>query len=158
MPNSTRDMMGMNRMMLTLGRYSPRLAGLVLPWLIRASLRVMEQQAEQNRSPSVEISPEVSAIVVADQREAIRTGGQGITLDMKVLWRPWGIQFEDLNTAVYMWHGEADNLAPPALARYLVDRIPGCKATFYPGEDHTGPLTKHIDEIMTSVVRASQST
>jgi len=156
-PNSMRGMMGMNRMVLTLGRLSPRLTGLVLPWIIGASLRSMEKHAQGNGSPSAGMSPEVYAIVVADQHEAIRAGGQGVTFDMKVLWQPWGFQFEDIHTQVYLWHGAADNLGPPALARYMADRLPSCQATFYPGEDHTGPLTKHIDEIMVTVVRASQS-
>jgi pimeloyl-ACP methyl ester carboxylesterase len=139
LPNSTRDMVGMNRMIFTLGRLSPRLAGFVLPRLIRASLRTVEQQAQESRTPSAEISPEVYAIMAADQREAIRAGGQGVTFDMKVLWQPWGFRFEDIQTQVYLWHGAADNLGPPALAHHMADHLPDCEATFYPGEDHTGP-------------------
>jgi pimeloyl-ACP methyl ester carboxylesterase len=157
LPNSTHDMVSMNRMVFALGRLSPRLTGLALPWIIGASLRSMDKHAQENGSPSADMSSDVYAIVAADQREAIRAGGQSVTLDMKVLWKPWGFQFEDIHTQVYLWHGAADNLAPPALARYMAGRLPTCKATFYPDEDHTGPLTKHIDEIMAMVVRASQS-
>ena len=157
LPHSTRDMLRPNKIMFTLGRLSPALTGFLLPRLIRSSLPSMEQHIQKGTSPSADLSPEVFAIMAADQREAIRTGGQGITLDMKLLWRPWGFQFEDVHTKVYLWHGAADNLAPAMLARHIADHLPDCEATFYPNEGHTDPLTKHIDEIMAKVVSASQS-
>ncbi len=157
LPNSTRDMMRTNKIMFTLGRLSPALTGLALPRLIRSSLPSMEQHVQQHTSPSSDISPEVFAIMTADQREAIRVGGQGVIFDMKILWRPWGFKFEDIHTKVCLWHGAADNLAPAMLAHYMADHLPDCAATFYPDEGHTGPLTKHIDEIMARVVSESQS-
>jgi pimeloyl-ACP methyl ester carboxylesterase len=157
LPHSTRDMLRPNKIMFTVGRWSPRLTGFLLPRLIRSSLPSMEQHVHKGTSPSTDLSPEVFAIMAADQREAIRTGGQGITFDMKILWRPWGFQFEDVHTKVYLWHGAADNLAPVMLAHHIADHLPNCEATFYPNEGHTDPLTKHVDEIMAKVViRASQ--
>lgn len=76
---------------------------------------------------------------------------------MKVLWRPWGFRFEDIHVPVYLWHGSADNLAPAHLAHYIADHVPRCEATFFPGEGHTDPLTKHSDEIMAKIVAASRS-
>jgi pimeloyl-ACP methyl ester carboxylesterase len=146
-----------NKIMFTLGRWSPKLAGFLLPRLIRSSLPSMEQHIQQGTSPSPDLSPEVFAIMAADQREAIRAGGQGITFDMKILWQPWGFQFEDVHTKVYLWHGAADNLAPAALAHHISDHLPDCQATFYPGEGHTDPLTRHIDEIVPVIVKASQA-
>lgn len=157
LPNSTRDMMQMNKMMFALGRFSPMLTGWALPRLIRSSLPSMEQHVQKGTSPLPEISPEIFAIMAADQREAIRAGGQGIIFDMKILWRPWGFRFEDIHKPVYLWHGVADNLAPAMLAHYIADHIRGCQGIFYPNEDHTGPLTKHIYEIMATVVKAFQS-
>ncbi len=154
LPHSTRDMLRMNKIMFTVGRLSPMLAGLVLPRLIRTSLPSMEQHVQKRTSPSVDLSPEVFAIMAADQREAIRAGGQGIIFDMKMLWRSWGFKLEDICTPVQLWHGEADDLAPARLAHHLADRIPNCQATFYPGEGHTDPLTRHIHDIMTSIARA----
>jgi len=158
LPHSTRDMIGPNKIMFTLGRLSPVLAGFLLPRLIRSSLPSMEQHVQSGTSPSTDLSPEVFAIMAADQREAIRRGGQGIVFDMKILWRPWGFQFEDVHTKVYLWHGAADNLAPTLLAHYIADHLPDCEATFYPNEGHTDPLTKHMGEILPVIVKASQST
>lgn len=158
LPNSTRGMMTVNKMMFTLGRFSPSLAGWVLPRLVRSSLPSMEQHVQDGTSASPDISPDIFAIMTADQREAIRTGGHGIIFDMKNLWRSWGFRFEDIRTPMYLWHGAADNLAPAMLAHHIADHVPGCQATFYPNEDHTGPLTKHIHEIMTAIVNASRIT
>jgi pimeloyl-ACP methyl ester carboxylesterase len=72
-------------------------------------------------------------------------------------WLPWGFQFEDIPIPVFLWHGVADNLAPAILAHHIADHLPGCHATFDPNEDHTGPLTKHIHEMMATVVKAVQS-
>jgi pimeloyl-ACP methyl ester carboxylesterase len=158
LPHSTRDMLRMNKIMFTVGRWSPALAGFLLPRLIRTSLPTMEQHVQKGTSPSADLSPEVFAIMTADQREAIRAGGQGVIFDMKILWQPWGFQFEDVHTKVYLWHGAADKLAPVMLAHHIADHLPDCEATFYPNEDHTDPLTRHIDGIMAQVIRASQST
>ena len=68
----------------------------------------------------------------------------------------WGFHLEDIHVPVGLWHGEADNLAPPMLAHYIAQRVSGCEATFYAGEGHTDPLTKHIDEIVMKVVSASR--
>jgi pimeloyl-ACP methyl ester carboxylesterase len=154
LPNSTRGMVRMNRIMFTVGHLSPALTGRLLPRLIRSSLPSMEQHVQSGTSPSPDLSPEVFAIMTADQREAIRAGGQGVIFDMKILWRPWGFRFEDIHTRVYLWHGLADDLAPVSLAQYMADHVPGCEATFYPGEGHTDPLTRHIDEIMAKIVAA----
>jgi hypothetical protein len=58
----------------------------------------MEQYVQKGNSPSTGFSPEVYAIMTADQREAIRAGGQGIIFDMKILWQPWGFRFENIQT------------------------------------------------------------
>lgn len=158
LPDGTRDMMRMNKIMFTLGRLSPALTGLLLPRLVKSSLPSMERNVQNGTSPSPDLSPEVFAIMTADQREAIRMGGQGVIFDMKILWQPWGFRFEDIHTKVYLWHGTADHLAPARLAHHIADHVPGCEATFYPDEGHTDPLTKHISEIMAKIATASQPT
>ena len=151
LPGSTQGMLAPNRIMFTLGRFSPALAGFVLARMIRSSLPSMEAQVRKGASPTPDISPEVYAIVVQDQREAFRTGGQGVKFDMRNLWKPWGFRFEEIHIPVALWHGEADNLAPARLAHFMAERIPSCRATFYPGEGHTDPITKHADEILAQI-------
>jgi pimeloyl-ACP methyl ester carboxylesterase len=157
LPHSTQGMQRPNRIMFSVGRFSPTLTGFLLPRLIKSSLPTLDKHVQAGTSPTSSISPEVFAIMAADQREAIRAGGQGIVFDMKMLWRPWGFNLEDIHTPVQLWHGEADDLAPARLAHHLADHIPNCQATFYPGEGHTDPLTRHIHDIVESIARASHA-
>jgi pimeloyl-ACP methyl ester carboxylesterase len=76
---------------------------------------------------------------------------------MRNLWRDWGIPFQDIKIPVFLWHGDADDLAPTHLARYLAAQIPGCTAVFYTGEDHTGPLMKHRQEILRALKDAYEA-
>ncbi|MBZ0294423.1 MAG: alpha/beta hydrolase [Anaerolineae bacterium] len=153
-PGSLTGMMRVNRIMFTLGRISPALVGSVLPRLIRSSLPSMEKHVQQGTSSSDAIDAATFAIIVDDQRESIRTGGHGIALDMKNLWRNWNIPFQEIETRVLLWHGDRDDLAPTMLARYLAEQMPNCEATFYSGEDHTGPLTHHQEEILNALKAA----
>ncbi len=155
LPKSTHDMVRMNRLMFNLGRRSPQLVGFLLPRLTKTALRSMNKHVQEGTSPAPDLSPEVFAIMTADQQEAVVGGGQGIVSDMKILWQPWGFLLEDIQTKVYLFHGEADNLAPVKLAHYIADHLPNCEAVFYPGEGHTDPLTRHIEEIIEKVVQAS---
>jgi pimeloyl-ACP methyl ester carboxylesterase len=63
---------------------------------------------------------------MADQVEAVRAGGKGITFDFGILTHEWGFPLEQIHTRVWLWHGAEDNLAPLALARYTASHIPGC--------------------------------
>jgi pimeloyl-ACP methyl ester carboxylesterase len=152
LPGNIREMIQANRIMFQVGRVSPRLAGLLLSHLIKSSLPSMEQHIKNGTSPTPDLSPEIFAIVAADQQETIRAGGQGIVFDMQVLWRDWGFNLEDVQSKVYLWHGEADNLAPASLAHYIADHLADCEATFFPNEGHTDMFTKHIHEIMAKIV------
>jgi pimeloyl-ACP methyl ester carboxylesterase len=88
---------------------------------------------------------------VADQAEAIRQGGAGIAFDAANLWRPWGFPLTQITVPAHLWHGDADNLPPTKLTRRISDAISNCEATFYPGEGHAEPLTRHTDEIMAAM-------
>jgi pimeloyl-ACP methyl ester carboxylesterase len=157
LPGSLTGMMRVNRIMFMLGRFSPMVVGFLLPHLIRSSLPTMDKQVQKGQSPSPSIDPTTYAIIVADQREAIDAGGGGIKFDMKNLWRNWNLPFHDIHTKVLLWHGDSDDLAPTALARYVATQLPNAEAVFYPGEDHTGPLTQHREEILRALKQAHLS-
>lgn len=62
-----------------------------------------------------------------------------------------GFPLTQIMVSAHLWHGAADNLAPAALGRLIADAVPGCEATFYPGEGHAEPLTRQADEIMAAM-------
>ena len=76
-----------------------------------------------------------------------------IAFDAANLWRPWGFPLTQITVPARLWHGDADNLAPAGLGRLIAGAIPGCEATFYPGEGHAEPLTRHADQIMAAMAR-----
>jgi pimeloyl-ACP methyl ester carboxylesterase len=80
--------------------------------------------------------PEVRDVLIADLREAFRQGSDGATDDMVLLGRPWGFSLGEIEPEVYLWQGEADTLVPPAMGKYLAERIPHCHATVLPGAGH----------------------
>lgn len=155
-PNSTHNMVGPNRVMFTLARLSPGLSAFLITRLVRMSLPSMQKHIQSGTSPMSDLSPEFFAALAADQAEAVREGSQGIAHDLRMLWQPWGFRFEDVSSKVYLWHGEADNLAPAALAHYIAERIPDCQAVFYPDEGHTDPLSKHAEDIIQTLVTANR--
>jgi len=147
LPHSMQGMASLNRLMFTLGHVSPSLAALLLEKLIKSGLPKMQEQVQAGTSPSPDIAPELFALMVADQCEAISAGSNGLHFDMKMFWQPWGFQLEAIRANVILWHGEADNLAPAALAHQIADRIAGCEASFFPGEGHIDPLLKHSADL-----------
>jgi pimeloyl-ACP methyl ester carboxylesterase len=137
-PHSMDGMASVNRIVFTLARFMPALVGTMLPGQIKTSMKSVQKYIERRESPVDDVSPTAFAQLVADQLEAVRTGGKGITFDMSIVARDWGITLERIETKVYMWHGAEDNLAPVALARYVAEHIPGAVIKFIPGAGHTG--------------------
>ncbi len=155
-PGSLQGMASVNRRMFQLGRISPGLVGFLLPRMIRSSLPSMRQHVQAGTSPNPSLSPEVFAIMAADQAEAIRAGGKGLTYDIKNYWRPWNINFAKIKLKVMLWHGEADDLSPAATVRHVASLLPNCTATFFPGEDHASTWLMHDQEIMQAIVAAGR--
>jgi len=79
--------------------------------------------------------------------EANRFGTRGSTWEMGLLSRPWGFNLEEISMTIYLWHGEEDGAAPPAMGRYLANVISNCQAKFIPGEGHTSLFLNHAEEI-----------
>jgi pimeloyl-ACP methyl ester carboxylesterase len=92
--------------------------------------------------------PDVHAMTSASVREAFRQGGRGMAWDSVLLARPWGFALGEIAVPAALWHGERDVLAPIAMGRYLARAIPGCRATFLPGEGHL-LLYAHWPEVLT---------
>lgn len=91
--------------------------------------------------------PEVRASLLAGLREAFRQGGRGVTEELQLFVGPWGFRLEDIRAPVRLWHGEADDLVPCALGRYVAAAIPGCRAEFMPDAGHYW-VFDHIDELL----------
>lgn len=112
----------------------------------------MQKYIDEGTSPLADVPPVIFAPMMADQLEAVRTGGKGISFDFDILTREWGFQLENIHTKVSMWHGAEDNLAPVALALYVAEHIPNCVIKFIPKAGHAGTFAC-ADEVMSTLVQ-----
>ncbi len=85
---------------------------------------------------------------MASTLECMRLGVRGMAWDTRLYARPWDFRLEEISFPVRLLHGEADRNVPVAVARKVAASIPGCQATFYPGEGHLGILANHLDEVI----------
>jgi len=85
-------------------------------------------------------------------REALLAGPRGAQWDTALMVSPWDFQPQDIRLAVYLWHGEKDVNAPPAMGRFMAAAIPNSQARFYPDEGHLSLLSKYIDEILNVLI------
>ena len=70
-------------------------------------------------------------------RESLRQGGKAMRQDLMLFARKWRFDVRDAGAVpVFLWHGTDDKIVPVAVGRYHAATIPGCQATFLPGEGH----------------------
>jgi pimeloyl-ACP methyl ester carboxylesterase len=91
---------------------------------------------------------------MASTAESMRQGIHGIAWDAHVCARPWDFRLEEIHFPVRLLHGEADLNVPAAVARKVAASIPGCQATFYPGEGHFSTVANHLDEVIATLGQA----
>jgi pimeloyl-ACP methyl ester carboxylesterase len=97
--------------------------------------------------------PEFRDMLMASYAEATRAGIRGFAWEVQVFAQPWGFRLEDIPIEVHLWHGEEDTSTPLAMAQYLADVIPNCRARFLAGEGHFLLFTRWA-EILTVLLEA----
>jgi pimeloyl-ACP methyl ester carboxylesterase len=90
----------------------------------------------------------IGRLLVEDMREAFRQGARGPSRDAKIVGGRWGFRLEDIRTPFCLWHGHEDRNVPPPKARFLAERIPGSRTTFYRADGHMSTLVNHVGEIL----------
>ena len=120
------------------------------PWMIRLAMwrwaRGQRSDPERHLDEAIESmveadrevleDPQLRAVMLANAIELYRQGGRGLYDEALVMARPWGFPLEGIGVPSCLWHGEADNTVPVGMGRHIARTIPGCHATFYPGEAH----------------------
>lgn len=151
-PGATHGMFLPNRVSLWLFRRAPRLARALMAPLARQFRnpeRALAQMARSLPAPDRMIlaDPHHRAHFLADFREAVARGSEGLLSDFELFARPWGFRLEEIRIPVHLWHGELDRNAPAAMGRQVAAAIPGCRATIAPGEGHLFTLQR-VDEVL----------
>ncbi len=120
------------------------------PWMIRLAMwrwaHAQRSDPERHLDEAIESmieadrtvleDPALRAVMIGNAQELYRQGGRGLYDEALVMARPWGFRMEGVSVPVRIWHGEADTTVPTSMGRHMARVIPGCVATFYPGEGH----------------------
>ena len=159
-PEARASLPAMNRLMWGLAARSVHLMGLFLsvskslqsdPAKIRTQMMRSMPPAER---AFFEKPGRLEAFITSGL-ESMRQGTRGVAWDTHLYARPWGFRLEEICFPVRLLHGEADRNVPVAVARKVAATIPGCQATFYPGEGHISILANHLDEVITTLAAKS---
>lgn len=98
--------------------------------------------------------PEIQTRFVKMLRQALRQGTRGPFHEALLTISEWGFCLPGIQIPILLWHGEADQNIPVAMARHVASRIPQCAATFYPDEGHLSMFKKNAAEIMGKLVKS----
>lgn len=115
---------------------------------------VRDTMAEVDRAV-LDDTPALAEGITASMHEAFRQGSKGFAQDLRsVFTDQWGFRLDRITLPVHLWHGELDNNVFVANGRYLATTIPGCHATFVPGEGHL-LFSDRTREILTAIAEPS---
>ncbi|MGH6945358.1 MAG: alpha/beta fold hydrolase, partial [Geminicoccaceae bacterium] len=146
------------RMILATCRRAPRvlriaLAAAALGWRHAPERMFRSLAALGPRSDRVIArSPEVASSLKHGIVEGFRQGGRGVAEELVLFARPWGFALHQVSVPVRLWHGTADRVVPPAIARYQAAAIPGCRAEFIAGAGHFYGFN-HIERLLAELAR-----
>jgi hypothetical protein len=56
-----------------------------------------------------------------------------------------------------LWHDELEQDVPIAMGQAVTQRLPQCKAVFYPEEGHLSLIVNHGEEIVTTLMAEARS-
>ncbi len=95
--------------------------------------------------------PEVRAHWLNDiARPVSATAGRAAVQDICLEARPWGFDLREINCAVHVWHGDADDTVPLPNGTYQANVIPKAVLHEIRGEGHW-LIYEHFGEILSSL-------
>ncbi len=160
-PEARSGMSGTNRLLFLLAQW--------WPWALRMLLTQQRSQLDRDSERFYQgaisslagpdkallagLSADEKQEFIDDTREAMRQGAAGPALDMKLVSAPWGFPLDEIRVPVHLWHGLADTSAPPPMARWVEQQIPGCKGIFVEDEAHFSVAISRIDEVMDTLLK-----
>lgn len=144
------------RKFLTMPRETPTLARFFLWMMLGVMPRIAPKKFIAGASA---VLPETDRAVVAGNHnfqdgfirmvhEATRQGTRGAFHESLLSVTDFGFRLQEIQTPIHLWHGEADQNIPVAMARFVESAVPKCEAEFYPDEGHLSLFSKRSAEII----------
>ena len=78
---------------------------------------------------------------------------RGEQWDTRLILSPWDFRLKDIHMPVYLWQGDEDHNASPAMGRYLEQSISNSRMTFLSGEGHISLIVKNAGTILRTLVQ-----
>jgi len=100
--------------------------------------------------------PDIEAMFIDDILHASRRRFGAVLHDAALFGRPWGFDLADIDTPVFWWHGDADNIVPLAHAEHSVALLQSCELVVRPTESHLGGFAV-ADVVLETLDRAWSS-
>lgn len=158
-PELVRNVNEGTRRFLYLPREKPRAARLFL-WMLSMTARfapgrLIAQAKSLLPEPdrkTVLSDPAVQADFIAMVREAFRQGARGAYHEALLGISNWGFGLDEIQSPLFLWHGEMDQNVPVQMARYLADAVPNCQAMFFPDEGHISLFKQNAEKIIRSLI------
>jgi pimeloyl-ACP methyl ester carboxylesterase len=154
----TDNMMGFNRVMFRLARWSQLLPTMIytigMAVVRRSPERALAGMVRDLPPSDVEVisRPEVRTTFLREMTRFTATAGRAGGQEFAMFTRDWGFQVEDIAVPVHIWHGDQDRNVPIASGRALAGAIPGAVFHECPGEGHLLSFD-HNDEILLTVTK-----
>ncbi len=141
--NESSTLVGMDirsrAILVWLPRFAPWLLGPIWRRMARLSdsdpvglLRLIADTMPSSERRAIS-SPEIAEVFMDAAYESFRSGIDGVVREQRLLASDWGFAIDQIDTPVWLWHGEEDGASPIAMAHWLVARLPKCRAQFLPG-------------------------
>ncbi len=134
-----------------------------IPWLAKVMMKLtlmmlknpkkMKQMIKQ--LPEVDQvlfrDPEISKAIINSTIEAFRNGVSGPADEMKLLFKPWGFDLENIQFPITIWQGTLDKQTPVSHAKICANLIPDSQLKIIENEGHHSLLKNYIEEILKDV-------
>jgi pimeloyl-ACP methyl ester carboxylesterase len=100
------------------------------------------------------LTDEFGEDMVANFREALRTGVDGWVDDDLAFTRSWGFELKEIAVPTAIWQGSADLMVPIAHGEWFAAHLPGATVHLEQGEGHLSVGIGALDPMMDELVRA----
>ncbi len=134
------ELNSMDHRLTLLARHHPQVAGTtfrVLGGVARHTPDVWAhltlRAAVPSEASTLEALPDPG---IASAAAAALEGGTGMVEEYRAWVRPWGFELAEITGPVTFWHGDADQLVPPAWSRAMAAAVPQGRLELIAGAGH----------------------
>ncbi|MBN2157069.1 MAG: alpha/beta hydrolase [Candidatus Lokiarchaeota archaeon] len=94
-------------------------------------------------------TPEYKESFILDNYAGYAQGPLGTAQDVEIYARDWGFKLEEIpeDKLVMLIHGEADDIVPIEMGKYVADHIPNCESFFYEDGTHFTTAERYLKHL-----------